>query len=86
MAHRPTLRAVPELPDAARSLSPQEAAPADLGLAALGEEVADLRDALFAAGDLARRAVPYDQAGIHVALQAAAHQLGVAQRLLSQTA
>ena len=82
---RPTLRVVPS-PAADVSQPPTQAAAGDPGLAALVEEVADLREALFAAGDLARQALPFDQAGVHVALQAAAHQLGVAQRLLAQSA
>ena len=55
----------------------------DPGLAALGEEVADIREAVFALGDLARRALPLDRDGVHVSLQAAAHQLGEVERMLS---
>ncbi len=54
----------------------------DPGIAALGEEVADLRDAVFSLGDLARRALPFDHAAVHVALQAAGHQLGIVEQLL----
>ena len=86
MAGRPILRAVPDVADGRGCEPLAEPALLDPGLIALGDEVADLRDALFAAGELARRALPYDQAGVHVAIQAAAHQLGVAQRLLAQSA
>ena len=85
MATRPFLRAVPAGPDATSPLL-EAPCPIDPGVAALGDEVAELREALFAVGDLACRALPHDQVGVHVAIQAAAHQLGVAQRLLAQPA
>ena len=45
-------------------------------------EVADLRDAIFALSDAARRALPGGTADLHVSLQSASNKLGDAERLL----
>lgn len=81
MAAPPILRVVSIDPAGPAETSEQarDACPLD-GLSA---DLTHLREALFAAGDRARHALPYDHAGLHVALQAAAHQLGEAQRMLA---
>lgn len=81
MEERPRLRLVPDPP--AETDPAPGAVLVDPGLAALGEEVADIREAVFALGDLARRALPLDRDGVHVSLQVAAHQLGEVERMLS---
>ena len=86
MAQRTTLRAVPDLPVTAEpgGLLAEPLPPP--GLRALVDEAADLRDAVFSLGDIARRALPVDADGVHVALQIAAHQLGEVERLLRDCA
>jgi len=54
----------------------------DAGVAALQEEIAELRDAVFILGDCSRRALGGSAPGLQVALQAAAHQLCEAERAL----
>jgi len=48
----------------------------------LEAEVGDLRDAIFALSDVARRALPGDVTELHVSLQSACNELGDAERLL----
>jgi hypothetical protein len=75
MASRPTLKLLQG------SHAPAPAGRCDL--TGLESELADLREAVFALGDDIRRALPPERWGVTVPLQAAAHQLGDAARLLA---
>lgn len=57
----------------------------DPRLAAINDEVTDLRDALFTLEHVAQHALRPSQTAIVVALQSAAHQLGEVQRQLART-
>lgn len=56
----------------------------DPRLAAINDEVTDLRDALFSLERVAQRALRPGQTTVVVALQSAAHQLGEVQRQLDR--
>ena len=48
----------------------------------LEAEIADLRDAIFAFSDVARRSLPSGATDLHVSLQSACNELGDAERML----
>jgi hypothetical protein len=51
-------------------------------LSELEAEIGQLRDALFALGDVARRKMPPELTTLRVSLQSASNQLGEAERAL----
>jgi hypothetical protein len=51
--------------------------------ALLSDRIAELREALFELSELARRDAPHEPAALHVSLQAAANELGGAERILA---
>jgi hypothetical protein len=52
---------------------------------ALEAEIAQLRERVFDLADRARRDVPHDVTGVHVALMGASNDLGEAERALRET-
>ena len=64
-------------------LMPSDAAASSLPeIKALEAEIGYLRDRVFDVADRARRDVPHDMTGVHVALLGASNDLGEAERAL----